>query len=112
MRLFRIIALCALASAPGSLFAFALPSSARIVADSNSKDAWVQNAEFDMAFAAAENLMEARLLSCGFSKKNAQKRGGKNPISISLWESPMEKVIVMLWKISDSKTGVSWGYEK
>ena len=69
MRLFRIIALCALASAPGSLFAFALPPSARIVADSNSKDAWVQNAEFDMAFAAAENLMEARLLSCGFSKK-------------------------------------------
>jgi len=93
-------------------YSIEIPNSAIVIDESGKGNTWRQNLEIPMPFPSAKNSFEAKLLSQGYSKKHEDVIQKKNMSVISLWIKGQSRIILMMWRIGNCKTGISWGFEK
>lgn len=93
-------------------FGYTLPKSATIHNRDVSGKTWRENATIDISFPMAERQIESSLYTSGYNIKDTIVIDERNNRKIIRCENGYKKIIVMIWRISDCKTGISWGFEK
>lgn len=88
---------------------FKLPIGSVVTQRDETGKTWKQNGILNVTYVSAVMQFNSALNSKGWHKIQQIDMGNDGMQSLMVWERGKVRITLMLWKISTSKTGFSWG---
>ena len=90
---------------------FRLPASATVTHVEQDAAGWNQEGVIANSMPAARRLMISALTSSHWRMEKAIPIGSANERMLYRWAKGRQRMMLMMWRIDENKTGFSWGRE-